>query len=195
MLGWERHARVHEPSVEVRGDVRIVRGLRLRSLELGLIGMADATEFRLVQEGAVKNSAERYLSLPGLSGLWHLFPVEYKKGAMRKEPGYEVQVCAQAICLEEMLGTDIQEGAIYFAESSKRWHVVFDSGLRKRTSEAASRFHELASAQETPPAVFSRKCPKCSMVDLCLPKTGRKGSISKYLQKALEESLRDEEAP
>ncbi len=193
-LGHDRHVVIHEPSVEVRGNVRLVRGLRLRSLELGLVGMADVIEFHLMQEDPLGNCSSRLASLPGAAGLWRPFPIEYKKGTMRKEPGYEVQICGQAICLEEMLEADVREGAIFFGESSRRWSVTFDQDLRKKTYDAAARFHELLSAQETPPPFWSKKCPNCSMVDICLPKAGRKGSVHKYLGASLEESLRDEEA-
>lgn len=190
-LGSERHARVHESSVEVRGNLRIVRGLRLRSLELGLIGMADAVEFR----AADTSEEARCATLPGIPGRWISFPVEYKKGAIRQEPGYEVQVCAQALCLEEMLHSDVPAGAIFFGDSARRREVVFDSQLRERTRNAARRFHELVAAGETPRASPSRKCPKCSLVEVCLPDTSRLGSVSRYIRRSLDTELSYEETP
>ena len=193
-LGHDKHARVHEPSVEVRGNTRIVRGLRLRSLELGLVGMADVTEFHLLTGHPDNFDLGGYASLPGVSGLWRPFPVEYKKGATREEAGYEVQLCAQAICLEEMLDAEVPEGAIYFGESGHRWQVLLDYSLRSRTREAALRFHDLMSAGATPAAVYDKKCPNCSLLDLCLPKTGHKKAVSSYLTAALKD-VDNEKAP
>ena len=193
-LGRDKHAKVHEPSVEVRGNTRIVRGLRLRSLELGLVGMADATEFQRLPDQPNDIDPGGYASLPGAFGLWRPFPVEYKKGAARKEAGYEVQLCAQAICLEEMLDAEVPEGAIYFGESGHRWQVLCDYSLRRRTREAALRFHDLMSAGGTPPAVHGKKCSNCSLADLCLPRTGHKKAVSSYLGAALED-MNNEKTP
>jgi len=193
-VGRDRHAKVHESSVEVRGNTRIVRGLRLRSLELGLVGMADVTEFHLLSGQRNNIDPSGYTSLQGASGLWRPFPVEYKKGAARKESGYEVQLCAQAICLEEMLEAEVPEGAIYFGESGHRLQVLCDASLRSRTREAAHRFHKLVSADITPPAVHDKRCQNCSLIDLCLPKASHKKAVSSYLSLMFED-IDDEKTP
>lgn len=194
-LGSDRHAKVHEPAVEVRGNVRIVRGLRLRSMELGLVGMADVTEFHLQPDSPGQYGSSGYASLPGVAGLWRPYPVEYKKGVMRKEPGYEVQLCAQAICLEEMLGARVTEGAVYFAESGHRWRVSCNADLRKQTRYAARRFHDLVLTGATPPAVYGKKCARCSLVDLCLPKIRRGKSVESYVDAGIKGMFDDEETP
>jgi CRISPR-associated exonuclease Cas4 len=166
------HERVHGQEAESRGDVLIVRGLKLRSLALGLTGVADVVEFHRVEKGGVK--------LPGKKGLWQPFPVEYKRGKPKKDSCDEVQLCGQAMCLEEMLGAKIENGALYYGAQHKRHEVVFGDALRKETGSIASRLHVLIDAGKTPPAVYEKKCDNCSLLEVCMPEAGR-GSVGKYL--------------
>ena len=116
------HQEVHTESGRIKGGVLETRGLWLCSDRLDLVGRADVVEFHPVEKGGCR--------LPGRTGLWRPFPVEYKKGAKRPEPGSLVQLCAQALCLEEMLKVEVAEGAIYFGKSKRRLAVVFDPELR-----------------------------------------------------------------
>lgn len=186
------HERVHEAGAETRVGVRVARGLRLRSLRLGLIGVADAIEFlRWEIDPAARDGpdpSEPWARLPGLSGWWQPFPVEYKRG--RPKPGLcdEVQLCAQALCLEEMLGVHLSDGAIYYGQPRRRLDVALGDELRAATEAAAVRLHELTVAGRTPPAAYEKKCRSCSLLDLCLPRTtGGKRSVSGYLQEVLTE--------
>ena len=181
------HERVHDAEAESRGDVRIVRGLRLHSLRLGLSGIADVVEFH---RGTVGKGAR----LEGVAGFWTPFPVEYKRGRPKPDECDQAQLCAQALCLEELLGTAVPAGALFYGKPRRRTEVVFDSALRARTEQLAARMHELADARRTPPAVYEKKCESCSLIELCLPKvtTGRK-SVRRYLSSALDE-LEAEEA-
>jgi CRISPR-associated exonuclease Cas4 len=163
------HEKVHEEDDEQRRDLRIVRGLRLRSLRLGLIGQADVVEYRLKD------------------GKWVPYPVEYKRGKPKPDHCDEIQLCAQAICLEEMNGTEIPEGAVFYGRPRKRHVVCLDEKLRSETVSAAARLHELISAGVTPRAVYEKKCDNCSLVNLCLPKTtGKEESSADYLKATLE---------
>lgn len=187
------HHRVHaEDILESRGDLRIARGLRLRSLRLGLSGIADVVEFhRLPEAGAASARETDDLSagvpLPGGRGLWQPFPVEYKRGHLRQEEGYEVQLCAQALCLEEMLGVEVPAGAIFYGAPRRRLEVTFESRLRTATESAAARLHELVRSGKTPLAKYEKKCDSCSLFSLCLPKTlGKTPSVGNYLLKALD---------
>jgi len=172
------HERVDDASVsEVRGSVRIARSVWLRSLVLGLVGKADMVEFHKTETGGVK--------LEGVSGLWLPFPVEYKRGYLRHELSFAIQLCAQAMCLEEMLGGNIPSGAIFYGKTRRRMDVVFDKALRTETENAAKRVHELIESGITPKAEYSKKCEKCSLVELCLPKASKKAG--NYLLKAVEE--------
>ena len=171
------HERVHEQESESRGDVYIARGLKLRSLRLGLSGIADVVEFHRVETGGI--------ALPGKKGLWLPFPVEYKRGKPKKKSCDEVQLCGQAICLEEMLGCRIERGALYYGSQHKRQDVVLGTVLREETERMAARLHELIAAGKTPVAVYEKKCDNCSLVELCMPKAGGKKDVLRYLKEAL----------
>jgi len=181
------HERADEPETEVRGDMRIVRGLRLRSLRLGLSGKADVVEFHRVPEGE-----EGGVCLEGAGGRWRPVPVEYKRGRLRHEEGYEVQLCAQAMCLEEMLNVVVPAGAVFYGKTRRRLEIAFDEKLRRETEAAARRLHELLRGDATPKAVPGRKCRCCSLADLCLPRSleGRM-NVAKYLSDTISQTLRE----
>ena len=167
--GRNLHSKVHEAGDESRGDVRIVRGLRLRSLRLGLVGQADVVEYH--KQG----------------DQWVPFPVEYKRGKPKPEPCDEIQLCAQAICLEEMAGARIPECAIFYGQPRRRYPVSFDDRLRALSESAAQRLHELIDNGQTPPASFEKKCESCSLLNLCVPKmAGQSKSAARYLLEMLE---------
>jgi CRISPR-associated exonuclease Cas4 len=163
---------------ESRQGVRIVRNLQVRSLRLGLTGKCDVVEFH---------------SDPSAAGsLEQPFPVEHKRGALREEEGYLVQLCAQALCLEEMLDVPIPRGAIYFGATARRLEVEFDNDLRQRTEDAAQQLHALVTAGLTPPAECGPKCEKCSLKRMCLPQsTTSSNSAGAYLDSL----FYDEEEP
>lgn len=191
--GRHLHERAHGRETEVRGNVRIARGLALRSLRLGLSGKADVVEFHLAPADQLPElqldvqSSTKQIVLKGVAGSWNPFPVEYKRGKQRHENGFEVQLCAQALCLEEMIEVEVPAGAIYYGKSGRRMDVVFDLKLRKETEDAAARLHDLIRSEQTPPALYGKKCEKCSMMAVCLPKTtGSKRSTSRYLARAFQ---------
>jgi CRISPR-associated exonuclease Cas4 len=161
------HDKVDTANRESRGEIRIEYGVPLRSLRLGLIGKADVVEFH--------KHGDR----------WIPFPVEYKRGKPKPDDCDKVQLCAQAICLEEMMNIEISEGALFYGQTRHRYDVKFDSALRKETAEAAMRLCELITSGITPPAEYSVKCKKCSLVELCLPKVSKKAS--NYLLRMVEE--------
>jgi CRISPR-associated exonuclease Cas4 len=160
------HERVDRTGRESRREVRLEYGVPLRSLRLGVIGKADMIEFHRREDGG-----------------WRPFPVEYKRGKPKKDNCDRVQLCAQAICLEEMLAADIPEGALFYGQQRRRQAVVFDDELRSVTTDTAIRLHTLIDGGTTPPAIYEKKCDTCSLLEVCLPKiaTGRK-SVAKYLR-------------
>jgi CRISPR-associated exonuclease Cas4 len=160
------HERVHEQEAETRGDLRIVRGLRLRSLRLGLIGVADVVEFHAGGSG---------IELAGLPGRWAPMPVEYKRGRPKPDICDEVQLCAQAMCLEEMTGCAIEQGALFYGMPRRRTAVALDAALRAETERTAERLRELLRRGITPPAVYEKKCDNCSLLRACMPKTAGRG--------------------
>jgi CRISPR-associated exonuclease Cas4 len=166
--GKHLHDSAHDVGTESRGNLRIARGLALRSLQLGLSGKTDVVEFHQLSAGEPESSG---VVLPGVSGRWRPYPVEYKRGRRRDELSYKVQVCAQALCLEEMLGVTVPEGALFYGKTARRQVVVFDEALRRTIAAAAERLHELFRQGKTPDAVYVKnKCRQCSLLDICLPR-------------------------
>lgn len=169
--GQHAHQQAHEAGAESRGDVRIVRALALRSLAVGLSGVSDVVEFHRDESGVV---------LPGRSGRWRPFPVEYKKGKPKRYGADEVQLCAQAMCLEEMFGATVPSGALFYGKTRRRKQVAFDEPLRVATLRAAARFREIIEKRLTPAARWAPKCRQCSLVDDCRPRAAEK-SARRYL--------------
>lgn len=158
------HEKVHSETAERRKDIRVEYGMPLRSLRLGLVGKADVVEFHRTP-----------------SGDWHPFPVEYKRGRKKPDNRDNVQLCAQALCLEEMLRASIPRGAIYYGKERHRIDVEFDEALRKETEATAGRLRRLIDSGKTPPPVYEEKCDTCSLLGICLPKTiGEGKSVSQY---------------
>ncbi|MFZ3136309.1 MAG: CRISPR-associated protein Cas4 [Thermodesulfovibrionales bacterium] len=162
------HDKVDTANRESKGNIRIEYGVPMRSLRLGLIGKADVVEYHKMDDGT-----------------WIPFPVEYKRGKPKMDDCDKVQLCAQAICLEEMMNVEIPEGALFYGQTRRREDVVFDDKLRQETEDAARKVHELIASGVTPKPEYSKKCKKCSLYELCMPKVSRK--IGNYLMKAVEE--------
>ena len=154
------HEKADAGEPECRAGVRILRGLNLRSYKLGLSGIADVVEF--APEG--------------------ILPVEYKHGRPKTVDCDRVQLCAQALCLEEMLDTHVPSGALFYGKIRRREEVAFNNELRRLTYEAACRLHELFESGRTPPAVYKPICEQCSLIEICLPKA-RACSVASYLKR------------
>jgi CRISPR-associated exonuclease Cas4 len=170
--GTHLHERVDHAPGESRGEVRIARSLPLRSLRLGLSGRADLVELHQVSVDAPEASGtagDPGAILPGVPGVWRPFPVEYKRGRPKAHHADEVQLCAQALCLEEMLGTSVPAGALFYGQTRRRHDVRFGNDLRRETEDAAARLHRLLASGITPRPVREPKCDQCSLIDLCLP--------------------------
>ena len=165
------HEDVHKEGVENRKNIRIERGIPLRSLELGLSGKADVVEFHKIET----------------KGEWSVFPVEYKRGKPKFDNSDLVQLCAQAICLEEMLKTVIPAGALFYGKTKHRLDVNFTEALREETGRLARTLHEFIAVGNTPVAVYSSKCDLCSLVEQCMPKTMQDSRpVNDYIKEALE---------
>ncbi len=181
--GHQLHERAHEQEAETSGNIHTVRGLRIRSLNLGLIGMADVVEFRHTST----DDSKMAIALKGLPSLWKPLIVEYKRGKPKIDRSDEVQVCAQALCLEEMLGVSIEQSAIFYGRPRRRHLVSLDTELRHETEEIATKTHSLILAGKTPAAIYSRKCRRCSLIDSCLPRsTGSRKKVQRYIEKAIQ---------
>ena len=187
--GSHLHERTHEPETEVRGDLRVARGLRIRSLRVGLTGKADAVEFHLIRENSPQSDSDNVrvgIPLEGVPGLWHPIPVEYKHGKPKAERCDEIQLCAQVLCLEEMLNVDIPSAVLFYGKPRRRYEVACGEDLRHETERLARRLHELTLAGATPPARHEDFCKNCSLVDICLPRaTCRRMKVGDYLLNAI----------
>jgi len=185
--GRQLHDRAHQAGPESRGDVRIVRGLRLCSRELGLTGQADVVELHRPRPDC---PLDQQACVPALDGKWTIHPVEYKRGWPKRIDCDRVQLCAQALCLEEMLDVCIVEGGLFYGRPRRREPVVFNDSLRKLTRRTASDVHDLIRRGLTPPPADSSKCRSCSLVHSCMPKrTSRARSAGLYLRRQLREAL------
>ncbi|MBN1364804.1 MAG: CRISPR-associated protein Cas4 [Syntrophaceae bacterium] len=178
------HNRVHEGKFEKRGDLIQTRGLWISSARLGLSGQTDLIEFHRTDD---QDNGTR---LPGYKSRWKVYPVEFKRGKPKSDHSDEVQLCAQALCLEEMLETTIAEGAIFYGKNKRRHAVKFDEKLRSLTEQTALQIHQMFESGITPKAEFSKKCKSCSLYEICLPKrTGTRGAVKRYLNKIISESI------
>jgi len=178
--GNQLHERVDNPDFfEARGGILTTRSVPLSSYILGFYGVADMVEFYAVEENGV--------ILNGRKGKWHPVPVEYKRGIPKKDIIDEVQLCAQAMCLEEMLCTNIEYGYLFYGEIKHRTKVLFEDGLRNKVIEFSEQMHSLFDKQYTPKAIKTQKnCKSCSLVDVCVPKLGiEQAKVDNYISEYL----------
>jgi CRISPR-associated exonuclease Cas4 len=161
------HERAHEAGSESRGDLRTARALSLQSTALGLHGVADVVEFHRQPDG-----------------VWRPFPVEYKRGRPKHEPIDAVQLCAQAICLEEMLHTHVPFGALFYGATHRRHDVTFAADLRAETHTLAAAVRAQIASGKTPPPLYNMKCRACSLLALCRPQAVTR-SASAHLARIL----------
>lgn len=175
------HQRAHDAfQRELRGELLITRNMRVFSATLGISGSCDVVEFTRSDTG---------VPLPGLEGKYHPYPIEYKRGSPRTDHANHLQLCAQALCLEEMLCCDIAEGALYYGEIRRREKVFFTDALRQEVKNALEEMRQLYQRRYTPKVRPTKSCNACSLKEICLPKLMKKKSVGKYLREHLEELL------
>ncbi len=167
------HEKVHEEEFENRGECRTVRSLRLRSFQLGLTGQADVVEFIQAPGGTV------------------VIPVEFKLGKPKIDNCDEVQLCAQALCLEEMLHIQIKEGFFFYGRVRRRHKVPFSHDLRAETEDLTHKLHVLYRDRKTPHAIYEKKCESCSLIDVCMPKLPQRKSARSYLESIINEEYHE----
>lgn len=157
--GRTLHERVDRGGDQARDEMQIRYGLQLRSLEMGLSGKADAVEFHPLTTDQKNSGIYK----------WQPYPIEYKRGKPKFDDCDKVQLCAQAMCLEEMLKVQIPEGALFYGTIRRRQTVSFNTDLRSKTKSAAIRLHELIKTGRTPSPVYTSKCDSCSLIEQCMP--------------------------
>jgi CRISPR-associated exonuclease Cas4 len=165
------HGRTDQPQAERRKGVRTVTAMPLLHLELGITGVADVVEFHQVEDGE------------------QAFPVEYKRGRPKAHRADEVQLCAQGLCLEVMLGQPVASGALFYGKTRRRRDVVFDDTLRALTHRIVADTRAMMLVGATPTAVYDpRRCDACSLIDLCQPRWLARGQgVESWLSKQLED--------
>jgi len=173
------HNRADNPFfTETRKGVITARSVPIASYRLGLAGVCDVVEFTSSPDG---------VQLPGREGLFFPAPVEYKRGREKQEPCDEAQLCAQAICLEEMLSTAIPFGYLYYGETRHRVEVELTAELRHLVREMSEEMHAYFQRGYTPRVKSSKACRSCSLADVCLPTLQEKVvPASKYIQQQIE---------
>lgn len=162
------HERVDTRGRERRGGLTTARSVPLRSLRLGVTGVADVVEMHATEPP---------------------YPVEYKRGRPKAHRADEVQLCAQAMCLEEMLDVSVIEGALFYGRNRRRKVVAFDAALRELTERVAVETRQMLLDGETPPPEYeARKCNACSLKDVCQPRRlHRSAKVVQWLAKAIED--------
>lgn len=167
------HTKAHDADRrERRGDTIITRDMRIFSPSLGVSGACDVVEFHRSDAG---------IFLPGEDGRWQVYPVEYKHGAPRADAANDLQLCAQAMCLEEMLCCDIPEGALYFGETRRRQTVAFTEVLRREVRDCLAEMHRYYIRGYTPKVKPTKSCNACSLKEICTPKLLRSRPVSDYI--------------
>jgi CRISPR-associated exonuclease Cas4 len=159
---------------ESRGRRLTLRGVPLVNRRLGITGRADVVELTRAENDPAA------ATLPGLEGAWRIEPVEYKRGRPKRHHADEVQLCAQALCLEEMCSTSLAQGSLFYGETRRRKVIALDSGLRELTVSVIVAMREVFAAGRTPPPEPGPKCRRCSLVDECQP-WGTTRSASAYV--------------
>jgi CRISPR-associated exonuclease Cas4 len=179
--GSDLHRVVDEGSGESRGDVLIRRGVNLRSERLRLTGKADVVEFHRVPAREASGCV-----LEGQPGRWRPYPIEYKRGRPKQHRADEVQLCAQAICIEEAFGAEVEVGALFYAQTRRRQVVALDGDLRELTQRTARSLHEMIEAGVTPVRTREKKCDLCSLLPACLPPRRSQPSVDDYLRDSVD---------
>lgn len=186
--GRVMHDKAHDGGTQSRGDVRTALGVRMVSHKLGLTGQSDVVEYKRADGALDEEGRNMAARLPGVKGLWCPFPVEYKRGKPKINQADEVQLCAQAMCLEEMHKVVIPSGALFYGATRRRTEVHFTEALRNLTADAAERLHKLISSGKTPqPEYNADKCDRCSLLEICRPQTGDRQSVARYIRRIMTE--------
>ena len=173
------HKKAHDAgSTEKRGNLIITRGLHIKSAELGVTGICDVVEFHKSEQG---------ITLFSFEGQWQPYPVEYKKGEPKENNADELQLCAQAMCMEEMLLCDIPYGSLFYGQNRRRTQVEFTNELRTQVKTMLEEMHELWKKGYTPKVKPQKRCNACSLKEICIPRLMKTKSVSSYIEENLAE--------
>lgn len=179
VIGKLMHEKAHDPYfTEKRKGVIIVRALPVASKQMGVTGECDVVEFHKCDDG---------VRLNGHRGLYSIYPVEYKKGKPKLNEEDQLQLVAQAMCLEEMFSTKIEEGALFYGGTRRREVISITDELRTEVKDMFQEMHQYFSRRYTPRIKTSKSCNSCSLKEICLSKLGKTVSVESYMKKMLQE--------
>jgi CRISPR-associated exonuclease Cas4 len=171
------HEKTHDDTIkEKRGDLIVSRGMAIFSRTLGITGACDVVELHKSPNG---------VNIFGREGTYKPVPVEYKRGKPKEDESDVLQLCAQAMCLEEMLLCKIPEAFLFYWETKRRLKIIFDDELRERVKTIVKEMHELYDKRYTPKVKLSKSCKACSLIEVCMPKLCKNPSVSDYIKKNL----------
>ena len=179
--GRSEHERVHTQRVERRGNSAKLYEFPVFSQGLGIAGKCDCIEAEASPNGC---------HIPALDFPVKLYPVEYKHGKLRSEQEYELQLCAQAMCLEEMFGARIPEGSIFYITSHRRYPVPLTEELRSLVLDTIEKIESFRRSFSIPPAEYGAKCKACSLQEICLPNVQQ--SASGYCTQLRKEAMEED---
>ncbi len=178
------HKNVDNPFYRQKnGDTITLRSLHIASKELGLYGITDAVEL------IPSDTPEDSITYNRYQGYWKPYPVEYKRGHSKPDERDEVQLAAQAMCLEEMYGINIPYGALYYDEVKRRETIAISDCLRRTTMQCARQMHDIFKSGIMPKPVKAAHCRNCSLKDICMPEMSDCTQVKTYLNKNLYEDL------
>lgn len=177
--GQIKHIKVdNTDSMELKNDIRIIRSMPVTSQKLKIQGKCDVVELKPDNDGFYFSKYDKK---------YKVYPIEYKRGKPKLDDSDIMQLLAQAMCLEEMLGLTIEEGACFYFETRRRQQIIFTEDLRNRLTSIIEEMNNYYSRKYTPEVKKSQKCKSCSLKDLCLPELDGTMSVSKYIEKRLNE--------
>lgn len=183
--GRQIHEKAHDPfDTEKRKNIIISRAMPVHSYELGLSGECDVVEFHKTSDGIV---------IFGREGLYQPVPIEYKRGEPKENLSDEIQLAAQAMCLEEMLCCEIDCGYLYYNRIRKRVKVELSGEIRQQVSDIASEMHDYFKRRYTPKVKRTKSCNVCSIKEICLPALMKKISAKEYIDNNLFGEMQNEE--
>lgn len=179
VIGELMHKKAHDPYLtEKRKDTIIARALPVESKEMGVTGECDVVEFHRCEDG---------IRLHGHRGLFSVYPIEYKKGKPKATEEDQLQLAAQAMCLEEMFSTQIMEGALFYGETKRREVVEITEALRREVKETFLEMHQYYERKYTPKVKMSKGCNRCSLKEICMPRLEKTISVKKYISQVFQE--------
>lgn len=179
VIGELMHKKAHDPYLtEKRKDTIIARALPVASREMGVTGECDVVEFHRCEDG---------IRLHGHRGLFSVYSIEYKKGKPKATEEDQLQLAAQAMCLEEMFSTQIMEGALFYGETKRREVVEITEALRREVKETFLEMHQYYERKYTPKVKMSKGCNRCSLKEICMPRLEKTISVKKYISQVFQE--------